>query len=131
MLNSTPVPGDIKIIRKCEYMRVVFLFRLGYCRVDAIGEIVWRKFAANLPSCRVAGIECVPMVVEALRGWAPDSISTIRRIGDILGQRVNPSDPSHSTKHLFGRLSITLWRGNATLWIRRTPSLAPSSDGLT
>ena len=91
---------------------------------------VRRKFSANLPSCRAAGIECVPLVVEALGGWAPGSISTIKRIGDFIGQRVNPSNPSHSTKHLFGRLAITLWRGNATLWLRRIPSLAPPSDGL-
>ena len=59
------------------------------------------KLSTNLPSCRAAGVECVPMVVEALGGWAPGSISTIRRIGDFLGQRLNPLDPSHSTKHLF------------------------------
>ena len=91
---------------------------------------VRRKISANLPSCRAAGIECVPLVVEALDGWVPGSISTIKRIGDFIRQRVNPSDPSHSTKHLFGRLAITLWRGNATLWLRRIPSLAPPSDGL-
>ena len=73
----------------------------------------------------------VPMVVEALGGWAPGSISTIRRIGDFLGQKVNPLDPSHSTKHLFGRLAITLWHGNAILWLRQAPSLAPSSDRLS
>ena len=97
----------------------------------ALEVCVRRKLSTNLPSCRAAGVECVPMVVEALGGWAPGSISTIRRIGDILGQRVNPLDPSHSTKHLFGRLAITLWRGNAILWLRRAPSLAPSSDGLS
>ena len=33
-------------------------------------------------------------------------------------------------KHLFGRLAIALWRGNATLWLRRAPALHPSADGV-
>ena len=40
------------------------------------------KLSANLPSCRAAGIECVPMVVEALGGWAPEAIGIIRRHRD-------------------------------------------------
>ena len=81
----------------------------------ALEVCVSRKLSANLPSCRDAGVECVPMVVEAQGGWAPEAIGTIRRIGDFLGQRSHPSDPTFVTKHLFGRLAITLWRGNATL----------------
>ena len=34
----------------------------------ALEVCVSRKLSANLPSCRAAGVECVPMVVEALGG---------------------------------------------------------------
>ena len=51
------------------------------------------KLSANIPSCRATGVECVPMVVEALGGWAPEAIGTIRRIGDFLGQRSHPLPP--------------------------------------
>ena len=61
--------------------------------------------------------------------WSRSLGAELLTIGDFLGQRVNSVDPSHSTKHLFGRLAIALWRGNATMWLHRTPSLAPSSDG--
>ena len=37
--------------------------------------------------------------------------------------------PADSTRHLFQRCAISLWRGNAALWIRRIPTLAPSVDG--
>ena len=33
------------------------------------------------------------------------------------------------TKHLFGRLAIALWRGNAGLWLHRHPSLPSTIDG--
>ena len=141
--NSSARPADILLPNWCRGRQAALdvavissLQRLTVAEAavtpgHALEVCVRRKLSTNLPSCRVAGVECVPMVVEALGGWAPGTIYTIRRIGDFLGQRVNPLDPSHSTKHLFGRLAITLWRGNAILWLRRALSLAPSSDGLS
>ena len=35
-----------------------------------------------------------------------------------------------STRHLYQRLAISLWRGNASAWIHRSPQLAPSLDGV-
>ena len=32
----------------------------------------------------------------------------------------------HLFSHLFGRVAIALWRSNATMWLRRTPSFTPS-----
>ena len=124
MPRQTSSPGRSSHISPLQQLTV------SEAAVTSLEVCVRRKLSANLPSCRAAGVECVPMVVEALGGWAPGSISTIRRIGNFLGQRVNSVDPSHSTKHLFGRLAIFLWRRNATMWLRRSPSLAPSSDGL-
>ena len=81
----------------------------------ALQVCVRRKLTANLPACRAAGVGFVPVVVEVLGGWSPEASSTIRRIGDALGRRTNPSCPSQTMKHLFGRLAIALWHGNATL----------------
>ena len=38
--------------------------------------------------------------------------------------------PADSTCHLFQKCAISLWEGNAALWIHRISSLAPSMDGV-
>ena len=58
------------------------------------------------------------MVAESLGGWSDDTISIIQRVGHMLGQRLGVS-PNISTRQLFQKLSVTLWRGNATLLLRR------------
>ena len=118
---------DVAVISPLQQLTVA---EVAVTPGHALEVCVSCKLSANLPSCRAAGVECVPIVVEALGGWAPEVIGTIRRIGDFLGQRSHPSDPTPVTKHLFGCLAITLWRGNVTLWLHWCPSIAPSTDGL-
>ena len=84
---------------------------------------VRRKISSNLPACRSAGVDFLPIFVETLGGGCPDAIATICSIGQALGQRLNSTDPADSTKHLFGRLAVALWRGNAALWMHRQPTL--------
>ena len=67
--------------------------------------------------------------METLGGWCDEAIRTIRRIGRQQGQRLG-IPPAESTRHLFQRLAISLWRGNATLWINRQPIRPASVDGL-
>ena len=54
------------------------------------------------------------------RGWHPPPPYTHR-------QRLG-IPPPHT--HLFQRLAIRLWRGNATMWIRRTPIRPVEVDGV-
>ena len=64
----------------------------------------------------------MPVVAETLGGLAEDSIRTVRAIGRAIAQRASsPSDTSTATTQLFRRLAISLWRGNACLWLHRQP----------
>ena len=49
--------------------------------------------------------------------------------GHALGQRLG-IPPPETTCHLFQRLSISLRRGNASLWVRRQPALSATVDGI-
>ena len=42
-------------------------------------------------------------------------------IGRLPGQRLGFS-PAESTQHLFQKIAISPWRGNATTWIHRSPT---------
>ena len=77
-----------------------------------------RKMVHHYEACQSVGVSFVPLVVETLGGWSDDAIQTICKIGRLLGQRF----PAESTQHLFQRLSIALWRGNAGLWLNRLPT---------
>ena len=89
-----------------------------------------RKLAAGPPACPTAGVEFIPLMVETLGGWSSEAILNLKKIGQSLGQRTSPTFPTETVKHLFGRLAMALWRSNVTLWLRRSPSLRPFTDGV-
>ena len=70
------------------------------------------KFAAHGAACQAAGISFIALAVETLGGLSVTAADTISSIGRLMGQRFRIS-PSESTRHLFQRLLISLWRGNA------------------
>ena len=94
---------------------------------------VQRKLASHLSACRSVGVEFIPFVMETLGGLAEDSIFILRSLGKAIAQRVGSLDTSTETsvctKQLFHRTAIALWRGNATQWLHRQPTLPPSTDG--
>ena len=66
---------------------------------------------------------------QSLGGLSDTASDTISCIGCLLGQRLGIC-PAESTHHLFQKIALSFWRGNATAWINRSPSLAPSLDGV-
>ena len=88
-----------------------------------------RKMVAHDEACQSVGVSFNPRVVETIGGWSDRAADTIRCFGRLLGQRLGI--PSYdSTTHLFQRLSICLWKGNSTMWIRSTPIRPAEVDGV-
>ena len=71
-----------------------------------------RKLATHAVACRAAGIAFIPLVVESLGGWSNEAADIITKIEPLQGQRLGVP-PAESTRHLFQRCAIALWRGNA------------------
>ena len=91
---------------------------------------VQRKLTSNLPACREAGVECIPIVAETLGGLAEDTIFTVCSLGRAIADRTGSMDPISTTRHIFQRFAIALWRGNACLWLHRHPTLPSYLDGV-
>ena len=98
-------------------------------RNDSLVVGAERKLAAHAVACRAAGTAFVPLVVESLGGWSNEAADTITKIGRLQGQRLGVP-PAESIRHLFQRCAIALWRGNASMWIRRLPAHPPVVDGI-
>ena len=94
----------------------------------ALSVAAERKRAAHASACHSVGVSFTLLVVESLGGWDSEAISTFKAIGRLQGLRLG-IPPSQSTRHLFQRVAICLWRGNATLWIGRLPVHSPEVDG--
>ena len=88
-----------------------------------------RKLTIHSNPCHSIKISFVPLVMESLGGWSEEAINTICSFGWLLSHR-SDTTTGKSTQHLFQRLAITLWKGNANLWISRLPVLPPEVDGL-
>ena len=88
-----------------------------------------RKTAAHHAACQSVGVVFIPLVVESLGGWSEEAVHNISMIGRLLGLRTG-APLSVSTRHLFQRLAISLWRGNATMWSQRLPTLPAWVDGI-
>ena len=88
-----------------------------------------KKMATHAEACRSVGVPFVPLVVGSLGGWSETAVYSVKSIGHQLGQRLG-IPPADSTTHLFQRLFICLWSGNAAMWIRRCPVSSAEMDGV-
>ena len=88
-----------------------------------------RKRAVHFEDCRRVGVSFLPLAVETLGGWSQDALVFLRAIGRHLASRFGlpPGEVSH---HLLQRLSVTLWRFNAQMWLGHFPTLPSLVDGL-
>ena len=93
----------------------------------SVAEECKRRLHNN--DCHQAGISFIPLVVESLGGWSKEAANLIRDLGKLQAHRCG-LPPSHSISHLFQRLSITLWRGNACMWASRLPIYLPLEDSV-
>ena len=125
--RGRPVALDITVISPLQQQT---LHAAASTPGHALQVGVQRKLTTHLSACRSAGVEFIPIMSETLGGLAEDTITTIRCIGKAMAQRVTPQDSSTCRKHLFYRVAIALWRGNACLWLHRLPTLPPSVDGV-
>ena len=83
------------------------------------------KFSSHGAACQAVGITFTPLAMESLAGVSDMAADTISSLGCLWA-----ISPVESTRHLYQRLVISLWRGNATAWIHRCPQLTPSLDGV-
>ena len=122
-----PVALDVHIISPLQQQLVG---EASFTPGHALQVGVQRKLAAHLSACRSTGTDFIPLVAETLGGLDRDTIRTVKSIGHAIADRSGSPDPSTTSRHLFGRLAIALWRGNACLWLHRRPILPPSLDGV-
>ena len=72
-----------------------------------------RKRAKHAEACHAVGVSFIPLVAESIGGWSEEAAQTISEIGRLQGQRLG-IPPAETTRHLFQRCAISLWKGNAT-----------------
>ena len=62
-------------------------------------------------------------------GWSEEASNLLKCLAEALA-RATGGSTAEVTRHLFGRLSILLQKGNATLLLNRVPQVVePSVDG--
>ena len=71
--------------------------------------------------CLAEGIVFEAMPIEVLGGWHESAVRLIKKLGLALS-RATGQEEGEVTRHLFGRLSILLMRGNSQLVNTRTPT---------
>ena len=124
--RGQPAALDVTVISPLQSLT---LHRAASSAGHALTVGEQRKVAAHAAACHAVGISFVPLVFETLGGMSELASTTVSRIGRLLGQRLGIS-PADTTRHLFQRCSISLWRGNAALWLRRFPTRPPSIDSI-
>ena len=70
--------------------------------------------------CAAQGVDFLAAAVCSYGGWLPDGVEFIRRLAACLAE-TSGQDRSMVTANLWQRLSIALWRGNASMVLQHRP----------
>ena len=98
----------------------------------ALDKACDRKLRETADACRQEGLVFLPFAVETLGGLHPGAVTQVKQIGAALA-RSKGLEESVATGQLFGRLSLTLMRGNAVMLASRCQEddqLPPHIDGI-
>ena len=98
----------------------------------ALDKACDRKLRETADACRQEGLVFLPFAVETLGGLHPGAVTQVKQIGAALA-RSKGLEESVATGQLFGRLSLTLMRGNAVMLASRCQEddqLPPHIDGV-
>jgi hypothetical protein len=123
--GGKPAACDVTVISPLQQLTIN---KASVTQGAALSTAEERKYSTHADSCRIAGISFIPLAVETLGGWSREGVDFIRSVGRLQGQHLG-LDPLETTHHLFQRLSVILWRGNACMWLSRAISFPPSTDG--
>ena len=124
--QGRPAALDVTVISPLQHQT---LSQAASDRGSALLVAEARKRTLHHEGCRAAGVTFIPLAVETLGGWSRDASLTITAICRHLSNRVGLSAHQVSL-HLLQRLSVTLWRFNASMWLSRFEALPPQEDGL-
>ena len=87
------------------------------------------KMTKHGEACRREGMVFIPLVVETLGGWEEQADVQIKRLGAALARQTGQEE-SDKIRHVFQSLAVRLAKGNAALFLNRTPSFPnPEVDG--
>ena len=80
-----------------------------------------RKVKKAGAACQAAGIEFIPLPAETLGGWHDVAVQQVKKLGAALARQQGKTEQeeAETIRHLFQRLSISLMKGNASLFINR------------
>ena len=73
-----------------------------------------RKVRDTAEACRLEGLVFLPVAVETLGGFHTGAIAQVKQLAAALA-RCHGTEEREATSQLFGRLSLTLMRGNALM----------------
>ena len=77
-----------------------------------------QKEGKYLEACRAQNIQFWALAVETIGAWEEGAANTIARLAKCLA-RASCLDEGECNKHMFGKLSITLLRANASMMLNR------------
>ena len=124
--HGKPAAIDVSVISPLQKLTIA---RASTTQGHAITVGEDRKLAAHSAACQEVGVNFIPLITEAIGGWGEGASQVISSIGRLMGQRLG-SDINDTTRHLFQRLAMSLWRGNAAMWLARSPTPPPFVDGV-
>ena len=84
----------------------------------ALEKACERKLRETADACRQEGLVFLPFAMETLGGLHPGAVTQVKQIGAALA-RSKGLEESVATSQLFGRISLTLMRGNAVMLASR------------
>ena len=120
--RGSPAALDVTVISP---MQQLTLPQSAITQGHALKVASERKTATHGPRCQQAGIQFIPLPVETLGGWSSAAALTLSDIGRRQAARLD-YPASVSIHHLFQRLSVCLWRGNASMFLNNRLFSFPS-----